>query len=60
MGTIVRSKDGFSLRAGDVEYKLDDSSKAKEYVGKDVKVLGSLDKQSNTIHVQSIENEPTM
>jgi Protein of unknown function (DUF5818) len=60
LGTIVRSKDGFSLRAGDVEYKLDDKSKAKQYVGRDVKVLGSLDRQNNTIHVQSIENQPTM
>lgn len=60
MGTIVRSKDGFSLRAGDVEYKLDDVSKAQKYVGKDVKVLGSLDRQTNTIHVESIENQPTM
>jgi len=60
MGTIIRSKEGYSLRAGDVEYKLDNESKAKQYVGKDVKVLGSLDKQSNTIHVQSIENQPTM
>lgn len=60
MGTIVRSKDGYALRAGDVEYKLDDQSKAKEYVGKDVKVLGSLDKGNNTIRVQAIENQPTM
>lgn len=60
MGTIVRSKDGFSLRAGDREYKLDDKSKAQQYVGKDVKVLGTLDKESNTIRVESIENQPTM
>lgn len=60
IGTIVRSKDGFSLRAGDVEYKLDNKSKAEQYVGKDVKVLGNLDRQSNTIHVETIENQPTM
>jgi hypothetical protein len=36
-------------------YQLDDQSKAKKYEGKEVKVTGSFDANSNTIHVDSIE-----
>lgn len=36
-------------------YQLDDVSKAKPYMGKQVKVTGKLDMGSNTIHVDSIE-----
>jgi len=36
-------------------YKLDDAAKARSYDGKDVKVTGTLDAQSKTIHVQSID-----
>jgi hypothetical protein len=42
--------------ATNTSYKLDDSSKAKSYDGKDVKVTGTLDSSSNTIHVQSIDD----
>jgi hypothetical protein len=56
-GTIV--KDGGKLVLKDttnkVVFQLDDQSKAKDYVGKDVKVTGSLDASTNTIHVESIE-----
>jgi len=38
-----------------VIYKLDDSAKAKQYVGKQVKVRGKLDMNTNTIQVESIE-----
>lgn len=60
MGTVILSKGDYVLRSGDKEYKLDDQSKAKQYAGKDVKVLGSLDRQSNEIHVQSIDIAPTI
>ncbi len=36
-------------------YQIDDVSKAKPYMGKQVKVTGKLDLSSNTIHVDSIE-----
>jgi hypothetical protein len=38
-----------------VSYKLDDPAKAKQYVGKQVKVTGRLDMNSNTIKVDGIE-----
>jgi uncharacterized protein DUF5818 len=60
MGTIILNRGSYLLRAGDKEYKLDDPSKAKKYVGKDVKVLGRLDKQNNVLHVENIEIHPSM
>ncbi|HZQ23103.1 MAG TPA: DUF5818 domain-containing protein [Terriglobales bacterium] len=54
MGTIVQGNDGYLLRAGDVDYKLDAQTQAKQFLDKNVKVMGTLDRQSNTIHVQSI------
>jgi hypothetical protein len=60
MGTIILSRGSYLLRAGDKEYKLDDQSKAKKYAGKDVKVLGRLDKQNNVLHVENIEIQPSM
>ena len=36
-------------------YQLDDTGKVKSYMGKQVKVTGKLDMNSNTIHVDSIE-----
>ena len=60
MGTIVFNRGSYLLRAGDKEYKLDDQSKAKKFAGKDVKVLGRLDKQNNVLHVENIEIHPTM
>jgi hypothetical protein len=38
-----------------VTHKLDDTAKAKQFMGKRVKVTGKLDKDSNTIRVESIE-----
>jgi len=58
MGTVVRRQNNYFLRAGDLEYKLDDSSAAHKYEGYSVKVLGNLEKQSNTIHVETIEPSP--
>jgi hypothetical protein len=36
-------------------YQIDDTSKAKSYMGKEVKVKGKLDMTTNTIHVDTIE-----
>lgn len=58
MGTIVHRQGGYFLRAGDLEYKLDDSTLASKFSSRSVKVLGNLERQSNTIHVQTIEPSP--
>ena len=55
MGKIVLENSGYMLKAGDLEYKLDDQDKVRDFNGKNVKVLGSLDRQSNTIHIEKIE-----
>jgi Protein of unknown function (DUF5818) len=56
-GVIV--KDGGSLVLQDpgskVSYKVDDESKVKDYLGKQVKIVGTLDASTNVIHVDSIE-----
>jgi hypothetical protein len=38
-----------------VSYKLDDPARAKQYVGKHVKVTGKLDMNSNTIQIEGIK-----
>ena len=60
IGTIGQGKDGYVLRAGSHEYKLDDQKKAQEFDGKQVKVQGSLDPDTNQIRVQKIEEAPSM
>jgi hypothetical protein len=40
-------------------YRIDDASKVKVYMGKEVKVTGRLDMSSNTIHVTGIETVST-
>jgi hypothetical protein len=57
MGTIVKDNGAFVLKdsSGSVSYKVDDESKVKDYEGKQVKVMGTLDSSSNTIHVDSIQ-----
>jgi hypothetical protein len=59
MGTIVHQKDGYVLRAGDLEYRVDDPMKARRFTGKNVKIMGTFDKTSNTIHMQTIEPSPS-
>jgi len=41
-----------------VSYQLDDPSKARPYVGKQVKIVGKLGMRSNTIHIDSVEIVP--
>jgi Protein of unknown function (DUF5818) len=60
MGTVVRQGKDYMLRAGDLEYKLDDPVQARGYEGKNVKVRGNLDRQNNSIHVQAIEASPSI
>jgi hypothetical protein len=56
-GRIAKENGEFVLKdpVTKVSYKLNDSAKAKQYVGKQVKVSGKLDMNSNTIQVDSIE-----
>ncbi len=57
MGKIVKSQGSFVLKddASNAMYKLDNEDQAKQYVGKSVKVTGTLDPSTNTIHVTNIE-----
>jgi len=56
-GTIVKEKGKLILKdtAANVSYQLDDQEKAKQFEGKQVKVTGKLDMNTNVIHVESIE-----
>jgi Ni/Co efflux regulator RcnB len=56
-GTIVKEKGKLMLKdsVSNVSYQLDDQDKAKQFLGKQVKVTGKLDMNTNVIHVDSIE-----
>jgi uncharacterized protein YdeI (BOF family) len=56
-GTVVKNGDKFMLsdRASKINYILDDAEKASQFEGKKVKVTGTVDVASNTIHVREIE-----
>ena len=53
------SKNGQKLVLEDASmntaYQLDDQKRASQYVGKTVRVTGTLDAENNLIHVQTIE-----
>src|SRR5437667_10852869 len=53
MGTIIRQKDGYAFRAGDLEYKVDAQTKASRLAGKDVKVMGTHDKVVSSLHTHA-------
>lgn len=55
VGTVVKESTGYALRVKDLSYKLDDQQQASSYEGRNVRILGSLDKHANTIHIQNIE-----
>jgi hypothetical protein len=56
-GTISKSGDNYVLQdeATKTSYTLDNSEQAKQYVGKPVRVSGTLDPSTNMIHVDKIE-----
>lgn len=55
-GKIMKDGDKYVLKVSSTTtYQLDEQSGAKEYENKDVKVVGTLDAGSNTIHVTKIE-----
>jgi hypothetical protein len=56
-GRVAKEKGKLVLKdpVTKMSYQLDDQDKAASYVGKQVKVTGKLDMNSNTIQVASIE-----
>ena len=55
-GIILRQGEKFVLKAGDnTTYQLDDQNKAGQYQDKQVNVVGVLDADSNTLHIETIE-----
>jgi hypothetical protein len=55
-GTIVRVGGKYVLETSDnIAYQLDDQDRAKQYDGKHVKVMGTLDRSTGLLHVRSIE-----
>jgi len=56
-GHVVQEQDQLVLKdpVTKMSYNLDDQSKARPYLGKQVKVIGKLEMKSNTIHIDSIE-----
>jgi uncharacterized protein YdeI (BOF family) len=60
-GTIVKGSDGYMLQddTNKTSYKLDDAKQAKKFAGKNVKVSGTLDSTSNTIHVINVQANST-
>ena len=56
-GTILKNGDNYVLSdsASKLSYVLDDAEKASPYEGKKVKVTGTVDVASNTIHVETIQ-----
>lgn len=55
-GKIAKSGDQLVLQENSTQtaYKLDDQDKAKQFEGKDVKVMATVDPSTNTLHVVDI------
>jgi hypothetical protein len=55
-GTVIKLGNKYVLKTTDKQtYELDDQNRAREYEGKQVKIVGSLDRTTNRIHITSIE-----
>jgi hypothetical protein len=56
-GKVVKSKGSLVIQddASNSTYKVDNEDQLKQYMGKNVKVTGTLDAQTKTIHVTNIE-----
>jgi hypothetical protein len=51
---VVKAGGKYVLKTSDMNYMLDDQQKAKQFVGQQVKVNGTLDGNTSTIHVSDI------
>jgi hypothetical protein len=60
MGTIVKDGDAYVLKAAKERYLLDSQKKAKRYKGRHVQIMGTLDKETNVIHVEKIKVSSSM
>jgi Protein of unknown function (DUF5818) len=60
-GTIVKRGDNFVLNdaVNKTAYMLDDAEQASQFEGKKVKVTGTVDVASNTLHVETIKEIPS-
>jgi lipopolysaccharide export system protein LptA len=56
-GKLVRSKGSVVLKSdsNNTAYAVDNGAQAKAYLGKNVKITGTLDPATNMIHVSDIE-----
>ena len=54
-GKVVKNGDKYVLRAGESSYQLDDQNSAKQFEDKDVRIVGTIEAGSNTIHIVKIE-----
>jgi len=55
-GTVVKAGGKYVLKTNEMNYQLDDQKKAKQFVGQQVKVSGTLDSSTSTIHVSDISS----
>ena len=51
---MVKAGGKYVLKTSDMNYQLDDQEKAKQFVGQQVKVNGTLDTSTSTIHISDI------
>lgn len=58
-GTIEKAGTKYVLvdKASGARYQLDKQDRARQFVGKDVKITGTLDPSTNTIEVSEIKDE---
>ena len=56
-GKVVKSKGSLVIHdeASNSMYKVDNEDQLKQYMGKNVKVTGTLDAQTKTIHISNVE-----
>ena len=54
-GTVVKVSKHYALKTDSMTYQLDDQVKAKQFVGKQVNVNGTLDKSTSMIRVTDIQ-----
>ena len=53
-GIVVKAAGKYVLNTNDMSYQLDDQDKAKQFVGQQVKINGSLDRSTSMIHISDI------
>jgi hypothetical protein len=54
-GTVVKVAKHYALKTDTGTFQLDDQAKAKQFVGKQVNVSGTLDKSTSMIRVSDIQ-----